>query len=157
MLLVIIAFIIGIIVLISNFSIKIIWGAEGDYTGYQLRLIASYGGRGIGGQNLGSGKIIKTYNIAENDIFYESSSGGIWGLNLTSEERSDSTKIIGSVITTHFPILEIMKFEEDRVQIKIKDTTRYLSYNSKISVSSDATVSDGINYSYTIEILKRKK
>lgn len=62
---------------VDKSNVQIDKNIEGDYTGYQLTLTTSYGGYGVFGQDLGSGTIIKTYNISNNDIFYENLRGDL--------------------------------------------------------------------------------
>ena len=125
---------------------------EGDYTGYQLILTAKYGGSGIAGQDLGSGTKKKIYNISQNDILYEPFSGGLWLLNVDIEEDNDEKLVLKKYIS----ILEIVKLEEDTVTIKNEDNTYNIEYNQEFNISSSLSVSDGINYSYVIEITKEE-
>ena len=120
---------------------------EGEYTGYQLTLIASYGGCGIDGQDLGSGTIIKTYNISDNDIFYEPSSGGIWKLNL--EQKNVTTNSFVPRV-----ILKINKIENENIELEYGDNKHIVQYNEEIEISSNFIVYDGTNYSYRIKISK---
>lgn len=114
---------------------------EKDYTGYQLILTAKYGGTGIAGQDLGSGTEQKIFNISQNDILYEPKSGGLWKLN--NENKNNST------------ILEIIELKEDTIKIKNNDKTYDIKYNQEFNISSNFIVYDGINYSYTIKIIKK--
>lgn len=127
---------------------KIIEEIEGTYSGYQLILTASYGGYGVNGQDLGSGKIIRTYNISENDVFSEPLFGGIWKLNSKNENSSNST------LSTENTILKIIKFEENSVQLEFNETSHIINYNEEIDVSSNIVIYDGTNYSYTVKIIK---
>ena len=131
----------------SNSDITIDKDIEGEYTGYQLTLTASYEGYGEAGQDLGSGTIIKTYNISDNDIFYEPFMGGIWRLNL--EPKNDNTNpIVPNVI------LKINKIENENIELEYGDNKHIVKYNEEISISSNVTVYDGTNYSYRIKISK---
>ena len=128
-------------------NVKIDKDIEGEYTGYQLTLTASYEGYGEAGQDLGSETIIKTYNISDNDIFYEPFMGGIWRLNL--EQKNDNTNpIVPNVI------LKINKIENENIELEYGDNKHIVQYNEEISISSNVTVYDGTNYSYRIKISK---
>ena len=121
---------------------------EGDYTGYQLILTANYGGSGIAEQDLGSGTEKKIFNISENDMFYEPMFGGIWLLN--ADEK------IGNMnISNYSTILEVMKLEENTVKVKNKEKTYNIKYNEELDIPSNTTVYDGINYKYTIKVIKK--
>lgn len=124
---------------------------EGEYTGYQLILVANYGGYGIAGQDLGSGQEKKIFNISEKDIFYEPFMGGVWSLNADVTEE----KIGNLAFSNYSEILEIVKFEENEVQIKSKDKIYNIKYNEKLNISSNTNIYDGINYSYIIRIIKK--
>ena len=124
---------------------------EGEYTGYQLILVANYGGYGIAGQDLGSGQEKKIFNISEKDIFYEPFIGGVWSLNADVTEE----KIGNLAFSNYSEILEIVKFEENEVQIKSKDKIYNIKYNEKLNISSNTNIYDGINYSYIIRIIKK--
>ena len=124
---------------------------EGDYTGYQLILTVKYGGSGIAGQDLGSGTEKKIFNISENDIFYEPMLGGMWLLNADIEYEE-----IGNIsISSYSTILEVMELEENTVTVKNKDKTYNIKYNEEFDISSNTTVYDGINYKYTIKVIKK--
>lgn len=142
----------GIKSLSKNFSksnIQIDDEIEGTYTGYQLTLTASYSGYGVAGQDLGSGTIIKAYNITENDIFYEPFMGGIWKLNL---KESDSTSNQFSSST----ILKINSIEDENIQLEFENKKYIARYDEEIKISSNTHIYDGINYSYKIRISKAK-
>ena len=127
---------------------------EGDYTGYQLILTAQYGGYGIAGQNLGSGTEKKIFNISQNDILYEPTFGGLWLLNADKKEDKNETKF--PTISEYSTILEIVELEENTITIKNKDKTYNIKYNQEVDISSNSSVSDGINYSYVIKITKKQ-
>lgn len=124
---------------------------EGEYTGYQLILVANYGGYGIAGQDLGSGTEKKIFNISEKDTLYEPFMGGVWALNVDVIQE----KIGNLGISNYSEILEIVKIEEDQVQIKNKDKNYNLKYNEKMDISSNTTIFDGTNYSYIVSIIKK--
>ena len=153
--------IIGIIVLLIAVTLVFIvfkqkyTGIEGDYTGYQLILTAEYGGYGIAGQDLGSGIENKTYNISQNDILYEPSSGGLWALNVKIKENKNE-KDIEYLFPEYSTILEIIKLEENTITIKNKDEIYNIEYNQEFNIPSNFTIYDGINYSYVIKITKEK-
>lgn len=145
-----------IILLIAVFLLFIIFKnnnieTEGKYTGYQLILVANYGGYGIAGQDLGSGTEKKIFNISEKDTFYEPIMGGVWSLNADVTQE----KIGNIVISNYSEILEIMKFEEDKVHIKNKNKNYNIKYNEKLDIDSNTSTFDGINYSYIISIIKK--
>ena len=124
---------------------------EGDYTGYQLILTVKYGGFGIAGQDLGSGTEKKIFNISENDIFYEPVLGGMWLLNADIEYKE-----VGNIsIPNYSTILEVMEFEDNTVTVKIQDKTYNIKYNEERNISSNTTMFDGINYEYTIKVIKK--
>ena len=127
---------------------------EVDYTGYQLILTAQYGGYGIAGQNLGSGTEKKIFNISQNDILYEPTFGGLWLLNADKKEDKNETKF--PTISEYSTILEIVELEENTITIKNKDKTYNIKYNQEVDISSNSSVSDGINYSYVIKITKKQ-
>lgn len=137
------------IVIHNNDNIKIDEEIEGEYTGYQLTLKASYGGHGVEGQDLGSGTIIKVYNISDNDTFFEPFMGGIWKLN--SVEDKETSSIFRSSI-----ILKINKMEEEVIQLEFEDKKYIARYEEEINISSNTYIYDGRNYSYTIKISKEK-
>ncbi len=144
-------FIIILIVVFLLFKILNNIEPEGKYTGYQLVLVANYGGYGIAGQDLGSGQKKKIFNISEKDIFYEPVMGGVWSLNVDATEEKNQN----IPFSTYGEILEIVKFEENKVQIKNKDKTYNIKYNEKLNISSNTTIYDGRNYSYIISIIKK--
>lgn len=135
-----------ILILLNN-SIK----AEGKYTGYQLVLVANYEGHGQAGQNLGSGTKKKRFNISEKDVLYEPFWGGIWELNVDDPQKGYGKK----EIPYYSEILEIVKIEEDQVQIKNKDKIYNIKYNENFGISSNITVYDGTNYSYIVRFIKK--
>ncbi len=126
---------------------------EGDYTGYQLILTAEYGGYGFAGQDLGSGTKKKIFNISQNDILYEPTFGGVWLLNADIEEDKNESKLPS--IPKYSTILEIVELEENTIKIKNRDITYDLKYNQEFDINSNASISDGINYSYSIKIIKK--
>lgn len=131
---------------------------EGDYTGYQLILTAKYGGYGINGKNLGSGTKKKIFNISQNDILYEPTWGGVWLLNANIEQENSKTdfqSLIEYGIPKYSAILEIITLEENTVKIKNRDITYNIKYNQEIDINSNESISDGINYSYKIKIIKK--
>lgn len=126
---------------------------EGDYTGYQLILTAEYGGYGAAGQDLGSGTKKKIFNISQNDILYEPTFGGLWLLNADIEEDKNESKL--QSILRYSTILEIVELEENTIKIKNRDITYNLKYNQEFDINSNASIADGINYSYSIKIIKK--
>ena len=52
-------------------------------------------------------------------------------------------------------IIEIVKLEENNIEIKNKDTSYNINYNQEVSIPSNNVIYDGINYSYTIKIVKK--
>lgn len=127
-------------------NIKIDKDIEGEYTGYQLELTSHYGGYGYTGQDLGSGTIIKTYNISDNDIFYEPISGGIWTLNLEQEKDVAHSYSLGP-----FVILKINKIGDENIELEYEDNKHIIQYNEEISIPSNFHANEGINYSYKIK------
>lgn len=130
-------------------NLKIYNEVDGESSEYQLTLTASYGGFGVDGQNLGSGKIIKKYNISDNDIFYEPTFGGIWKLNF--EQKNDTENSLVPEI-----ILKINKINNENIELEYNNKKHTIEYNKEISIPSNFTVFDGQNYSYTIKISKEK-
>lgn len=126
---------------------------EGDYTGYQLILTAEYGGYGVAGQDLGSGTKKKIFNILQNDILYEPTFGGLWLLNADIEEDKNENKLPS--IPRYSTILEIVELDENTIKIKNRDITYNLKYNQEFDINSNASIADGINYSYSIKIIKK--
>ena len=133
-------------------NIEIISEIEGEPTGYQLILTAKYGGAGIDGQDLGSGTIIKKYNVSENDFFSEPQLGGVWRYNIGLPT-----------------ILKIIQLQDDAAQINVYSNgklnvingkydmevkTINVKYNTDIEVLSNVSIADGKNYHYSIKIKK---
>lgn len=113
---------------------------EGDYTGYQLILDVKYDGWGIDGQYLKGWTDKKIYNISEGDILYEPLNGGFWLLNNS---------------TDGIEILEIMKFQENGVEIKDDYKTYYIEYGEEARITTNSFIAtDGMNYSYVIKVIK---
>ena len=145
-----IAIIIIAIEIFSNINIE----TEGEYSGYQLILTASYGGTGFDGQQLKSGKAKKIYNISEKDIFYESFSDDTWLLNPEIEDK-DEEEIPTTIGVGLSEILQIIEFGEKTVKIKNDNKIYDIKYNRKTDIDSNYVVYDGPNYSYTIRIIKK--
>ena len=117
---------------------------------YELILESSYGGYGIAGQDLGSGKKTETYNIKEGDKFYEPApGGGIWLLNYESNGE-DEIKWLEPKI-----IFEVVELENNQAKIKTNGKLEVINYNEECSPYSNFTVADGINYSYRVKIVKK--
>ncbi len=99
---------------------------------------------GISGNDLGSGKEEKSYEIKKGDKFYEPSMGGLWIKN----DEDDSSSLI----------LEIEEIGDNEVTIKEYKSEEEKSYTIKfdesMDISSNTIVFDGINYSYSIKITK---
>ena len=73
--------------------------------------------------------------------------GGVWKLNL--EQKNDTTnQFLPNVI------LKINKIENENIELEYGYKKHIVNYNEEISISSNVTVYDGINYSYTIKISK---
>lgn len=126
----------------NNSNAQIDENIEGEYTGYQLILTASYGGYGVNGP-LGSGIITKKYNISNNDIFYEPSMGGIWELKKFSTNSNSPHKI-----------LKINEIGNKNIELEYEDKKHIVNYDEEISIPSTITIYDGVNYLYTIKISK---
>lgn len=122
---------------------------EGDYTGYQLILTAKYEGYGVAGQNLGEGTEKKIFNISENDTFYEPLDGGIWLLN------PQNAKIQDSDFFNYEMILKVIELGEDQIKVENNDVIHNIKYNEELNISSNFTIYDGINYKYTIKVIKK--
>ncbi len=143
------AIILFFIVLKKNSTENIeILETEGDYSGYQLILTAKYGGTGVDGHDLGHGVKKKIFNISQNDVFYEPSFGGMWILNLDMEEYKNP---FGP-----YTMCEILELEENTTKVKIKneDKIYVVEYNQEIDISSNTITCDGINWSYSMKIIK---
>ncbi len=132
-------------VVLNSMNIEIIREIDGNPTGYQLILTAEYTETSISGEHFRKGKIIKKYNISENDIFDEPMFGGVWRYNRGSS-----------------PIVKIIKLDDNYAQInvykynKLKEdvTTINLSYNKDLYIASGVFIADSRNYTYSIKIKK---
>ena len=114
---------------------------------YILTLHESHGGRGIAGQDLGSGESTEEFYISENDVFAESPFGGEWVLNTELDESN---------YFSYKKILRIAKLNDDNAIIEYKDKEEIINFGEEVAIPSNVFVADGINYSYTITISKTK-
>ena len=101
----------------------------------------------------GSGTKKKIFNILQNDILYEPTFGGLWLLNADIEEDKNENKLPS--IPRYSTILEIVELDENTIKIKNRDITYNLKYNQEFDINSNASIADGINYSYSIKIIKK--
>lgn len=139
-----------VVVIISIIGISVYYAskillAEGHYTGYQLILEVYNGTYREDGENITGETKMKRYNIAENDVFVDPFSGGIWDLN------PETTNVIEGDI-----ILKIEKLGEDTVTLLSKDKEYIIQYGEEIKIPrvSSAIIADGPQYSYKIKITK---
>ena len=73
--------------------------------------------------------------------------GGVWKLKI--KKKNDTTNpFLPNVI------LKINKIENENIELEYGYKKHIVNYNEEISISSNVTVYDGINYSYTIKISK---
>ncbi len=77
--------------------------------------------------------------------------GGLWSLNVVEEENK-TDRFPG---LSKYKIIEIVKFGENVVQITNRDKTYNIKYGEETDVPSNFNISDGINYLYTIKIIKK--
>ena len=135
----------------SNYTkthIKEVKKVDGKYSGYQLFLTVEYGGYGVAGQDLGSGKYLKKYNISKGDYLFEPAFGGEWIF---------SSKTQSSSFDKPHGILKIESFTSEGANIKIKGEDRFLLFDEEVEVSSNVQIDDGTNYSYIVKIVKLDK
>lgn len=78
--------------------------------------------------------------------------GGLWSLNVVEEENKTDTF---PGLSRYSKIIEIVKFGENAVQITNRDKTYNIKYGEEADVPSNSNISDGINYFYTIKIIKK--
>ena len=138
---------------IENF--EIIEEVDGEFTGYQLILTASYGGAGVHGQDLGHGTKIKTYNIPNHCVFYEPAfGGGIWTMSKCDSEADVISFFESPSPFGGKPIFAIENLNEDKI-ISSRGT---LNYNTESdSFMCRNPIMDGTNYHYTVKIIKVDK
>ena len=110
-----------------------------DSTKCRLKVVSSYSGWGIDGQDLGSGKFTDTFSVSEKDLFYELSNG-----HWSKEKKEDTAEII----------LSITKIDENGVTIQIGETETVLNYDVSKDIDSRYIVYDGTNYKYTFRFIK---
>ncbi len=91
--------------------------------------------------------------ILNSETLYEPTFGEVWLLNVDIEE--DNSKNNLPSIPRYSTILEIVELEENTIKILNRDITYNIKYNQEIDINSNVSIADGINYSYSIKIIKK--
>ena len=106
--------------------------------GCTLSVISSYGGCGVGGQDLGSGSFTEAFTVYGGDKLYEWDDGH-WNSEKQPHYGYDPEAIIS-----------IIEVADNGVTIQVDGEETTLAYNTEKAVESMNVVYDGINYSYRI-------
>lgn len=106
--------------------------------GCTLNVISSYGGYGVGGQDLGSGSFTESITVYSGDKLYEWDNG-CWRSEKQPQYSFDPEAIIS-----------IIEVADNGVTIQVNGEETTLAYNTEKAVESMYVVYDGINYSYRI-------
>lgn len=137
----------GIIILVILAIILVInirgFIPKGEKSEYKLVIKTTYDGHGVAGQNLGHGSYIETFYVKPDDAFAESIFEAIHLYDIDNADDFDSV------------ILYINGFEEDYVDVTMKNGHEELQYNKEYELKSAVYTADGINKKYTIKFIKK--